>query len=150
MGVGCSGNRRYFYPHVYFRGQFSISLFGPSIYDRHNHCPIGRLAPTVVISNPTNGSVLAAPATLALTATASDSDGSVTNVQFFQGTTSLGNLANSPYSVTVRDLAAGNYALSAVAADNAGAKVTNSVMVRVVNPAPTTLSAAQLLSPTSF
>ena len=61
--------------------------------------------PTVMISNPTNGSVFAAPATLALTATASDSDGSVTNVQFFQGTSPLGNVANSPYSVTVRDLA---------------------------------------------
>ncbi len=106
--------------------------------------------PTVMISSPTNGSVFAAPATLALAATASDSDGSVTNVQFFQGTTSLGNVADSPYSVAVRDLAAGNYTLSAVAADNAGTKVTNSVMVRVVNPAPTTLSAAQRLSPTGF
>ena len=106
--------------------------------------------PTVMISNPTNGSVFAAPATLNLTATASDSDGSVTNVQFFQGTTSLGNVADSPYSVTVRDLAAGNYTLSAVAADNAGTKVTNSVMINVVSPAPTTLSAAQRLSPTSF
>ena len=106
--------------------------------------------PTVMISNPTNGSVFAAPATFTLTATASDSDGSVTNVQFFQGTTSLGNVTNSPYSVTVHDLAAGNYTLSAVAADNAGSKITNSVMMRVVNPAPTTLSAAQRLSLTSF
>src|SRR6266403_1771279 len=37
--------------------------------------------PTVMISNPTNGSVFAAPATVTLTATASDSDGSVTNVE---------------------------------------------------------------------
>ena len=106
--------------------------------------------PTVMISNPTNGSVFAAPATLNLMATASDSDGSVTNVQFFQGTTSLGSVANSPYSVTVRDLAAGNYTFSAVAADNAGTKVTNSVMMRVVSPEPTTLTAAQRLSPSSF
>src|SRR5207245_5211560 len=106
--------------------------------------------PTVMISNPTNGSVFAAPATLTLAATASDTVGSVTNVQFFQGATSLGNVANSPYSVTVRDLAVGNYTLSAVAADNAGAKVTNSIMIRVISPAPTTLSAAQRLSSTSF
>ena len=64
--------------------------------------------------------------------------------QFFQGTTSLGSVANSPYSVTVRDLAAGNYTFSAVAADNAGTKVTNSVMMRVVSPEPTTLTAAQI------
>jgi len=37
-----------------------------------------------------------------------------------------------------------------VAADNAGSKITNSVMMRVINPAPTTLSAAQRLSRTSF
>jgi hypothetical protein len=59
-------------------------------------------------------------------------------------------VANSPYSVTVRDLTAGNYTLSAVAADNAGTKVTNSVMMRVVSPEPTTLSAPQRLSLTSF
>ncbi len=106
--------------------------------------------PTVTIFNPTNGSVFSAPATLALTATASDSDGSVTNVQFFQGTASLGNAANSPYLVNVRNLAAGSYTLSAVAADNAGTKVTNSVMLRVVSPGPITLSDAQRPSPASF
>src|SRR6266436_9567023 len=48
--------------------------------------------PIVTISNPTNGSVFAAPASFTLAATASDTDGSVTNVQFFQGSVSLGNL----------------------------------------------------------
>lgn len=108
------------------------------------------MPPTVIISNPTNGSVFAAPATVTLTATASDSDGSVTNVQFFQETVSLGNVADSPYSVIVRNLDTGNYMLSAVATDNAGSTGTNSVMVRVVSPAPITLSAPQRLSTTSF
>ena len=108
------------------------------------------MPPTVMISNPTNGSVFAAPATVTLTATASDSDGSVTNVEFFQGTVSLGNVANSPYSVSVPNLDAGNYMFSAVATDNAGSTATNSVMVRVVSPAPITLSAPQKLSTTSF
>ena len=108
------------------------------------------MPPTVMISNPTNGSVFPAPATIKLTATASDSDRSVTNVQFFQETVSLGNVASSPYSVIVHNLDAGNYILSAVATDNAGGAATNSVMVRVVSPAPITLSAAQKLSTTSF
>jgi len=108
------------------------------------------MPPTVMISNPTNGSVFAAPATVTLTATASDSDGDVTNVQFFQETVSLGDVANSPYSVIVPNLDTGNYMLSAVATDNAGSAATNSVMVRVVSPAPITLSAAQRLSTTSF
>src|SRR6266404_1723637 len=106
--------------------------------------------PTVGITNPTNGSVFAAPASFTLAATASDTDGSVTNVQFFQGSVSLGNLTNSPYSVALHNLTAGNYTFSAVATDNLGSKATNSITMRVVTPVPITLSAAQQLSPTCF
>src|SRR5579859_7729715 len=55
--------------------------------------------PTVTITNPPTGSVLASPATFSIGAKASDTDGSVTNVLFLQGTTSLGNIQNSPYLV---------------------------------------------------
>ena len=106
--------------------------------------------PTVGITNPTNDSVSAAPVTFTLTATAYDSDGSVTNVQFFQGTSSLGNVAKSPYSVTVHDLAAGTYTFSAVAIDNGGSQATNAVTIQVVTPVRVTLSAPRRLSPTSF
>ena len=106
--------------------------------------------PTVGISNPTNGSVFAAPATLTLAATASDIDGSVTNVQFFQGTASLTNVANSPYSVTVRNLGAGDYTLLAVATDNSGSKATNSVTIHVVTPVGIVLSSPNRISPNIF
>jgi hypothetical protein len=74
--------------------------------------------PTVIITNPPNGRVLSAPASLTLGATATDADGSVTNVQFFQGSTSLGNVASAPYSKAVTGLAAGSYTFSAVASDH--------------------------------
>lgn len=106
--------------------------------------------PTVVFTNPPNGSVFAAPASFTLTATASDSDGSVTNVEFFQGAIPLGNVIASPYSVPVRNLAAGTYTFSAVATDNGGSNATNSLTVSVVTPAQVVLSDAQKLSPTSF
>jgi hypothetical protein len=57
--------------------------------------------PTVTITNPANGVVFGAPATFTLAARASDNGGSVTNVQFLQGTTLLGNRASQPYSVVV-------------------------------------------------
>jgi len=106
--------------------------------------------PTIAITNPPDGSVLASPATFSIGASASDTDGSVTNVLFLQGTTSLGNVPNSPYLVTVHNLEAGDYAFSAVASDNGGAKATNTVTIHVVAPAPITLSDAQRLSPTTF
>ncbi len=106
--------------------------------------------PTVAITNPPNGSVLASPATFSLVANASDTDGSITNVLFLQGTTSLGNVQNSPYLVTVQNLAAGDYTFAAVASDNGGAKATNAITIHVVAPAPIILGEAQQLSPTCF
>ena len=63
-----------------------------------------------------------------------DSDGSIAQVQFFNGATSLGIDTTSPYSVTASNVAAGTYALSAVATDNLGGKATNSITVTVKNP----------------
>ena len=109
-----------------------------------------KVPPTVAFANPRSGSVFAAPASFPLTVTASDATGSVTNVQFFQGSTSLGNATTSPYSVSVRDLAAGTYTFSAVAMDNAGSTGTNEVTLSVVAPAPIRLGAVQQLSSAQF
>src|SRR5207237_3787013 len=87
------------------------------------------VSPTVMITNPPNGAVFSAPARVAIMATASDSDGSITNVQFLQGVATLTNRTSAPYSVTVSNLVAGSYSFSAVAADNVGAKATNSISI---------------------
>ena len=109
-----------------------------------------KVPPTVAFANPRSGSVFAAPASFPLTVTASDTTGSITNVQFFQGSTPLGNAAASPYSVSVRNLAAGTYTFSAVAIDNVGDRGTNNVTLSVVVPAPIRLSATKSLSSTQF
>ena len=77
------------------------------------------MPPSVSITNPITGASFFSPATVTLQATASDSDGSVTNVEFFDGATSLGRVGPSPYAVTV-SLAVGSHALTAVATDNLG------------------------------
>jgi glucose/arabinose dehydrogenase/plastocyanin len=95
-------------------------------------------APTVAITSPANGASFTAPAIVAITATASDSDGSVTNVQFFDGATFLGATNNTPYTVTAT-FAAGGHALSAVATDIGGLSTTSSVvniLVSVPNDPP--------------
>jgi len=93
----------------------------------------GNASPDVSIISPTNATVLAAPASFTLQATASDSDGSVNQVEFFNGNTSLGVDTTNPYSAPVSSLAAGSYILSAVATDNLGAKATNSITISVTN-----------------
>jgi hypothetical protein len=57
--------------------------------------------PTVALTAPSNGATLVANRPFTLTATAADADGSVTKVEFFLGTTKLGEVLAAPYSFTV-------------------------------------------------
>lgn len=91
--------------------------------------------PTVSITNLVNGAVFAAPANVTIAANAADSDGSVTNVQFFGSANSFGSTTSSPFHITASNLTAGSYALTAKATDNAGASTTSSVVnITVVSP----------------
>jgi plastocyanin len=106
--------------------------------------------PTVSITNPVSGAVFAAPANVTIQAPASDTDGTVTNVQFLVGSTVLSNAATAPFSAVTNNLAAGSYTLSAIASDNNGATATNQVTISVVTPVSVLLSAAQGLPPANF
>ena len=86
----------------------------------------------VALTNPPSGRTLSAPATLTLEASAADPDGTVTNVQFFSGTTFAGEDASSPYSLRVQNLPAGIYSFSAVAVDNLGLSRTSGVVAVTV------------------
>lgn len=92
--------------------------------------------PSVTITNPPDNAVVSSSANLTINASASDPDGSVTNVQFFDGAVSLGNDATSPYSISTR-LAIGAHTLTAVASDNLGATTVSSpIMVTSSNYLP--------------
>jgi hypothetical protein len=90
----------------------------------------GNNPPTVSITSPANGATFTAPANITIAATASDSDGTVTQVEFYQGTTLLGVDSSSPYS----------FNLTARATDNGGASTTSTPVDITVTPAaPVTL-----------
>lgn len=94
--------------------------------------PVSNTPPTVAIVSPTNGASFTTPANVTITAAASDPDGSVTNVSFFDGATLLGASAGTNFSITT-SLAAGGHALTAVAADNLGLSATSAVVNVTVN-----------------
>ncbi|MGH7991814.1 MAG: Ig-like domain-containing protein, partial [Limisphaerales bacterium] len=106
--------------------------------------------PTVNITGPASGAVFSAPANVTLQASAADSDGSVTNVKFLNGTALLGNVAVAPFSITVNNLAAADYTFSAIASDNDGAAATNSITVSVINPSPLSISAPAISAQNHF
>ncbi len=83
--------------------------------------PPGNVAPTVSITNPTNGQSFAAGSTITINANASDTDGNVTKVEFFSNGTKLGEDTTSPYSYSWSSVSTGNYTLTAKATDNANA-----------------------------
>jgi hypothetical protein len=58
-------------------------------------------APTASITSPANNTSFPAGSNITITATASDSDGTVTKVDFLSGTTVIGTSTTSPYSFTM-------------------------------------------------
>jgi len=75
-------------------------------------------APTVSLG-PISGA-LVAPATLNIPANASDSDGSITQVEFYANGSLLYTDSTAPYAYTWAGVAAGSYAIIAKAYDNTG------------------------------
>jgi plastocyanin len=108
------------------------------------------LPPSVTITNPVSGTIFAAPANVTIQASASDTDGTVTNVQFRVGTNVVANKATAPFFGVTNNLAAGGYTLFAIASDNSGATATNQVAISVVTPVSVLLSAPQPVPPTKF
>ena len=83
---------------------------------------------TVSLTTPTNNAFYNAPASILLSATASDIGGNVTNVAFYQGATLLANVTTAPYTYAWTNVPAGSYALTAVAVDDGGAANVSSVV----------------------
>jgi hypothetical protein len=122
-------------------------------YIRDNESPPNQ-PPTVAIVSPPNGAMFCAPADVRLVAAASDSDGWVTTVEFFDGDTSLGVVSNSvwiidadpvrlpdlgvdvitehsfarPFSMIWSNVPPGKHAITAVATDNEGATTRSRVV----------------------
>lgn len=87
--------------------------------------------PTVNITNPDDGQSFTAPASISISATATNSDGSISRVEFFNGSTKLGEDLTSPYSFTWSNVAAGNYSLTARATDDSGGTSSDVVAITV-------------------
>ena len=88
------------------------------------------IAPTVSITSPANEAVLPA-GTILIEASASDSDGSVAAVEFYQGANFLGQDTTSPYSFNWTSVSGGCYTIIAKAIDNVGGSSTDTHSITV-------------------
>lgn len=105
--------------------------------------------PTVNITNPADGTNAVSPVTITLGAAAADSDGTISRVEFYNGSTKLGEDTTSPYSYAYAVNAAGTYTFKARAFDNAGASA-ESVAVTVTVTAPPPASSPTAISTVSY
>src|SRR5204863_1633344 len=95
------------------------------------------IPPAVTLVPPAAGATYTAPVTIALSANASDTDGTVTQVGFYSGASLIGTDATAPYTFSWTNVPAGSYRLTAIATDNAGVSTTSTaVNITVAAPPP--------------
>jgi beta-galactosidase len=122
------------------------SVLNTSLIDHLAASFLTNVPPVISWVTPTNDQSVYRANILFLTATATDPDGSVTNVSFFNGASLLGRASvgyASQFSLAWSNAPAGNYQLAAIAIDDSG--VTNTIpaaiSVSVVSPPPFLLQA---------
>ncbi len=117
--------------------------------DSPTQCGCGtpvNVAPVATLTAPATGSTACVGTAIAITATATD-DGTVSKVDFYNGSTLLGTDNSSPYTFSYSPTAAGTLSLKAIATDNGGLTGTSSTATVTVSALPT----ATITSPsTSF
>jgi hypothetical protein len=123
-----------------YQGSITLTPFTGMVLIANGAATTGT-APTVSITSPANKSTYSQPLNLTISASASDADGTVSSVDFYNGSTKLGSDNTSPYSYTWNSVPAGNpIVITAVATDNSGLSTTSktdTIIVAAVNVKPT-------------
>lgn len=103
-------------------------IINETIIPEPSPTPTPNQAPTVSLTSPSSGASYNAPANITISANASDSDGTVSKVQFYSNNQLIGTDTTSPYSIAWNNVAAGSYSLQAVVTDNGGIVVGSNVV----------------------
>lgn len=98
--------------------------------------------PPLVTLTVSPNSGLVAPATVVMRADASDPEGNLSRVEFYNGSTSVGTRTEPPYEITLTGLAAGSYSLSARAFDNQNLATTSGTVAINVAATPSAMISA--------
>ncbi|MBK7243392.1 MAG: T9SS type A sorting domain-containing protein [Saprospiraceae bacterium] len=95
---------------------------------------VANTPPTAAITSPVTGASFTAPAVVTINATATDADGTVTQVEFFVNNISVGVDATSPYSFNWTSVI-GAASLTVKSTDNKGAITTSAaVLLTIADP----------------
>jgi len=126
-------NRSGRYVRIQLEGTNNLNLAEVEVLGR----VVTNQAPTVTLQSPANGASGFAPATFTISATAADGDGNLARVEFYQGTTKLGEATAAPFTYTWANVPTGVYTVTARAVDTLGLFTDASVSVSVNPPVVT-------------
>jgi hypothetical protein len=119
-------------------GGQAVSISAQSVT---NNCSSpSNLPPVISISSPIKNTAFVSPATITIEAVASDPDGSIISVSFYNGNTKLSEIYASPFSFTWKDVPEGTYAVTAVARDNKNATTVSANVNVVVEKSDATIN----------
>ncbi|MBC7387667.1 MAG: cellulase family glycosylhydrolase, partial [Opitutaceae bacterium] len=112
---------------------------------------IPNILPEVSLTSPVNNARYDTPGNIFITANATDADGIVVKVEFFQGITKIGEDFTSPYSLNWTNVPAGTYTINAKATDNKGdLNSSGNVSILAANNQPPVVSLVSPVSENSF
>jgi hypothetical protein len=98
----------------------------------------GNRPPAVSLLSPASGTEVMLPATVTISALASDPENRLLSVDFYADWTLISRITTAPYSVSWLPPAAGTYTLTAVAHDADGGSTTSSAVIVHAQPRPGT------------
>ena len=104
--------------------------------------------PTVEISSPTKSTSFIAPATITIEANASDPDGIISKVEFYQGAIKIGESITYPYSFSWKNVQEGTYYIKAVATDNKNLQTTSGIVIVIVEKSASTVNQVPIVNVT--
>lgn len=136
VGQFLSGN----YQYLYFFNDHDVS--SPSAQSTFSNIrlydeALPNVLPSVAITSPVNGLVSTIGENVLLQANASDTDGTIQQVEFFVNHISAGIATAAPFALNWHAEAEGDYSLSAIATDNNGGQTTSNSVVIAVQSATT-------------
>jgi len=119
----------------------SLTVCDPSLCTTTSFLLTVNPLPTIALTSPANGATFTAPATVNLSASVNANGHSISQVQFFSGTTLLGAATTAPYTFAWNNVGAGSDTLTAQAVYDAGSTVVSPAATITVNgstnlPAP--------------
>jgi len=121
-------------------------VYGSLVVTISGQTPGTNLPPEVSISSPTKSTSFISPATVTIEATASDPDGTIIKVEFFNGNTKLGEKTTMPYDFTWKDVPEGSYSVTAAAIDNGNMRTVSGAVTVVVEKSLTAVNQQPVVS----